>query len=66
MRDELRRDHSQCVSGVFVSRVAPEGGGGPLVVERPTAGHVSRALRPVGHHNVIESPMVLKKATEEK
>ena len=50
----------QCVSSVFVSRVAPQGGGGSLVVERPTAGHVPGALWPVRHQK-IHSPVVLQK-----
>ena len=50
----------QCVSSVLVSCVAPEGGGGSLVVERPTAGHVPWALRTVWHQE-IHSPVVLKK-----
>ena len=49
----------QCVSSVFVSRVAPQGGGGSLVVERPTAGHVPGALWPFLHQK-IHSPVVLQ------
>lgn len=49
---------AECVSSVFVSRVAPQGGGGSLVVERPTAGHVPGALWPFRHQK-IHSPVVL-------